>query len=97
MRDAARQFGMVLVDDPDRGVVHLLRAALRLRDDGERERVDDEPQQHVIAQEAAQLLGAEPEDVGEAAASLALLLAQQQQAQQVKDRDEQRREQRCSV
>ena len=44
MRDAARELGMVLVDDGDRGVVQLLRIALRLHDDGERERVDDQPQ-----------------------------------------------------
>ena len=31
MRDAARQLGVVLVDDGDRGVVQLLRIAPRLR------------------------------------------------------------------
>ena len=38
VRDAARQLGMVLVDDGDRRIVQLLRVALRLRDDGERKR-----------------------------------------------------------
>ena len=37
MRDPPRQCRMVLVNDSDRGVVHFLRTALRLRDDRERE------------------------------------------------------------
>ena len=82
MRDSARQFRMVLVDDGDRRIAHFLRAALRLRHDSEREAVDDQPQQHEIAHKAAQLLGTEPEDVGEGshrgAAALAFLLAEQQ-------------------
>jgi len=44
MRDPARQFRMVFVDNRDRRIVHFLRAALCLRDDGERERIDDQPQ-----------------------------------------------------
>src|SRR5271169_2578737 len=42
MCDPARQFGMVLVDDGDRGVVQFLRIAPRLHDYGQRERVDDQ-------------------------------------------------------
>jgi hypothetical protein len=56
---------VVLVDNGDRRIVHFLRTALRLRDNGERERVDHQPQQYEIVKEAAQLLGAEPKDVCE--------------------------------
>ena len=59
----------------------------------QREGVDHQPQQHEIVQEAAQFLGAEPEDVGERsriALASALLLAQQQQAEQRQRRDEER-------
>ena len=62
--DAPRQFGLVLIDKSDRGVMQFLRVALRLRDDGKRERVDHQPQQHEIADEAADFLGAKPEDIG---------------------------------
>ena len=43
-RDAPRQFRTVFVDDRHRRVVHLLRTALRLRHDRQRERVDDQAQ-----------------------------------------------------
>ena len=63
MRDSARELGAILVDDGDRGVVQFLRIAPRLNDHREREGVDDEPQQHIVVQEAAQFLDAEPVDV----------------------------------
>ena len=44
MRDSARELGVVLVDDGDRGVVQLLRIAPRLHDHGEREGIDDQTQ-----------------------------------------------------
>ncbi len=65
MRDPPRQFRVVFVDDRDRRVVHFLRMALRLRDNGQRERINDQPQQHEIAHKAAQFLGTEPIDVNE--------------------------------
>ena len=63
--DTARQFRMVFVDNGDRSVAHFLHTALRLRDDGKRERIDDQRQQDKIARKAPQFLCAEPEDVGE--------------------------------
>ncbi len=81
---------MVLVDDGDRRVVQFLRIASGLRDDGERERIDDEPQQNDVAHEAAQFLGAEPEDIAEALHRplLAFLLAQQHKADRGEDGNE---------
>ena len=69
MRDPARELGVVLVDDGDRGVVQFLRIAPRLHDHGQREGIDDQPQQHVVVQEAAQFLDAEPIDVRQPCAS----------------------------
>ena len=67
VRDAARELRFILVDDADRGIMKLLRITLRLHDHGQGERVDDQPQENVIVQEAAQLLGAEPENIGDSA------------------------------
>jgi hypothetical protein len=67
VRDTARQFRMALVDDRDRGVVHFLGAALRLRYDSKRKCIDDEAEQHEIAHKSSQFLGAEPKNVGQAA------------------------------
>ena len=61
--DAPRKLGMILVDDGDRGVVQLLREAVRPHGHGEGEGIDHQPQEHEIAQETAQLLDAEPIDV----------------------------------
>src|ERR1035437_6354207 len=58
---------MVLVGDGNRGIMQLLRIALCRGDHGERKRVDDEPDEHIVVQKAPQFLGAEPEDVGDAA------------------------------
>ena len=58
---------MILIDDADRRVVEFLRVALRLGNDGERKRIDDEAEQHPVLEEAAQLLGRQPEDGGERA------------------------------
>ena len=53
----------VLVDEGDRGVVHLARGPRRLDVDGQGERVDDEHDHHHVAHQAANLLEPEPEDV----------------------------------
>ena len=93
VRDPTRQFRMVLVDDRDRGVVHLLRAALRLRDDGERERSrSTRPSSTKSCRKLRSSLVPSQKILASARASLdlALLLAQQQQAQQRQDRDEDR-------
>ena len=58
--------------------------------DRQREGIDDEAEQHEVVAEAAHFLGAEPVDVGERPHRLALLLAQQQQADQGQSGDEQR-------
>jgi len=58
VNDAPRQFGLVFIDKCDGGVVQFLRITLRLRDDGKRECVDYQSQQHEIADEAADFLGA---------------------------------------
>jgi hypothetical protein len=63
MRDSTREFGAIFVDNGERAVMQLLRIAPRLNHYGEREGIDDEPQQHVVMQEASQLLDAEPVDV----------------------------------
>src|SRR5271165_625012 len=69
---------MILVDDGDRTVVDLLRIALRLTDDCDGERVDDEAKQHEVMREAAQFLQAKPEYVADTrhqASSSALVCA----------------------
>ncbi len=43
----------------------LLRIALRLRIDRDRERIDHQAEQNEVMKEAADLLGSEPVDVGE--------------------------------
>jgi hypothetical protein len=63
MSDPSRELRMVFIDDGDRRVVKLLREASRLHDDRKRERIDDEAQKDVIAQETPQFLEAQPIDV----------------------------------
>jgi hypothetical protein len=65
--DAAGQLGIILVNHRNRRIVHFLRIAQRLGNYRERKSVDDEPKQNKIAQETAQLFGAEPEDVRQVA------------------------------
>jgi hypothetical protein len=67
VRDAPGEVGMVLVGNGDRGIMELLRIALRRGDHGVGERIHDKPDQHIVTHEAPQLLGSEPVDVGDAA------------------------------
>ncbi len=61
------ELGLVLVDEGEAGVVDLGLDAAGLRDDRQRERVQDEGDEHGVARQAAQLLETEPEDIGGAA------------------------------
>ena len=58
------ELGLVLVDEREAGVVDLGLDAAGLRDDRQRERVQDECDEHGIARQAAQLFQTEPEYVG---------------------------------
>src|SRR5690349_21136158 len=83
---------MILIDDGDRGIVQLLRIALRLRHHCDREGIDDESEQNPIAEEAAQLLRSEPEDIRKLAHGPSLLLlAEKKQADRGETRNEERK------
>ena len=62
---------LILVDDADRGIVQFLRAALRELMIDKRERPDHQRDQHTVVAEGAELLGAEPEYVGDRSAHAA--------------------------
>src|SRR5271170_2160546 len=97
MRDSTREFGAILVDNGERAVVQLLRIAPRLNHHCKREGIDDEPQKHVVVQEASQLLDAEPVDIRRLAHRLALLLAEQQNIYQGQDGHENRERREVSA
>ena len=50
----------------DRGVVQFLGIALRLGDDRQRKGIDHQAEQHPVAEEAAQFLGSQPENIAQA-------------------------------
>ena len=63
MGNAARKLRLVLIDDGDGGIVQLLRTTSGLQCHGQRKCINNQSQEHEIAQETAQFLDAQPIDI----------------------------------